>query len=508
MKSRWFALTLIVSFGLTLLFSLVVFLDPGSAGEPVQPEWGSMMEAAPAGSITLSPVSVDGSSVTSTDCYNPGETQTLCFTINNGSTDGEWLELVRLTFPTAMGGWNAACNYQDATDSSGYPVNLTCMNSFPYELRYEDHDHENPDPYGEFSNGTSWQVCVDVNIPGSFEGPRQIHWELSGDGFGGLPHNIISQYEIEQCRPIMLEPFTLEVEGCNGITQTHTVDLWNNTGNSGPVNLIYDVLSNNATFIGPENFSLSDDEVVTFTVSLMPSIFLQPGQQVTATITTSGLGVTSDNTMTITQEITDFAGWASRKDATHPSMDSVVVWASHADGGLWAIGGYGSEGATQRYDPDMDTWSVHASEVAITPTIEYPMDGCYGLNDLEEEIVVLFPDTIVTDTLHVYNITHNAWSAAPLPVGYPEEGRWGQDIVSLLNFPGDILGINKNVCYLTGGSTRDGGGRTRDLWEYDPGLNQAVFIGHFPADVWFNFHASWYVPWVGNQGAICVAGGR
>ncbi len=189
-------------------------------------------------------------------------------------------------------------------------------------------------------------------------------------------------------------------------------------------------------------------------------------------------------------------------------MDSVVVWASHADGGLWAIGGYGAEGAAQRYDPGTDTWSVHASEVVITPTIEYPMDGCYGLNDLGEEIVVLFPDTIVTDTLHVYNITLDAWTwPRRCRWVFQSKAGWGQDIVSLLNFPDDIPGINKNVCYLTGGSTQEGGGRTRDLWEYDPALNQAVFIDHFPADVWFNFHASWYVPWVGTRGAICVAGG-
>jgi len=132
------------------------------------------------------------------------------------------------------------------------------------------------------------------------------------------------------------------------------------------------------------------------------------------------------------------------------------------------------------------------------------MDGCYGLNGSGDEVVVLFPDTIVTGSLHIYNITDDSWYTEVTPVWYPEEGRWGQDIVSLLNTPG----VNENVCYLSGGSDREGGGRTRDLWVYypaDPGAGS--YLGHFPDSHRFNFHASWYVPWVGEQGSICVAGG-
>ena len=51
-----------------------------------------------------------------------------------------------------------------------------------------------------------------------------------------------------------------------------------------------------------------------------------------------------------------------------------------------------------------------------------------------------------------------------VPGFYPVEGRWGQDIVSLLNTPG----VNENTCYLSGGSDQEGGGRTRDLWVYYP----------------------------------------
>jgi hypothetical protein len=65
------------------------------------------------------------------------------------------------------------------------------------------------------------------------------------------------------------------------------------------------------------------------------------------------------------------------------------------------------------------------------------------------------------------------------------------------------------MCYLSGGNhEKPGGGTTRNLWRYDPEDNTGEHIGKFDnISVVFGFHASWYVPWIGAQGAICVAGG-
>jgi hypothetical protein len=183
-------------------------------------------------------------------------------------------------------------------------------------------------------------------------------------------------------------------------------------------------------------------------------------------------------------------------------MDNAVIWANRGDGGLWSVGGYGSDGAAQRYDPEADTWETFPMDPAITPTIEYPMDGCYGLNGDNDEVIVLFPDAVVTASLQIFNITKRQWYTQTKPsVGYPSEGRWGQDIVSMFQH------TDENACYLSGGSWTEGGGRTINLWKYDPGTNIAQFIGNYPGGVWFGFHASWYVPWIGTDGGICVAGG-
>jgi hypothetical protein len=64
------------------------------------------------------------------------------------------------------------------------------------------------------------------------------------------------------------------------------------------------------------------------------------------------------------------------------------------------------------------------------------------------------------------------------------------------------------MCYLSGGSDQEGGGRMRNLWRYDPETNGGAYVGDFvDSTVVFGFHASWYVPWVGNDGGICVGGG-
>jgi hypothetical protein len=513
--SRWLACSVAVSLGMALVLGLLVQSRLGTAeaavGALLTPTARDQPSLQAAGAVTTtilfpqetSPASIAGSSVSTAECYEPGKAQTLCFTVYNGSADAEWLALVRLTFPAALGNWVVSCHQQDAVDSSGSLVNMACSTSAANEVLYLDSEDEVPTPIGEISAGSSWGFCVNVTVPSGYVGPRIVNWGLSGDEEPAStpPHELAGTLEMEPCTPLMLRPASLLVEGCNGIAQQHQFSLWNNTGSDGTFDLTYQVPSGNATFGGPGSITLSAGEVITFLAALEPDLCLGPGDTVAAALQAAGNGHT--DLSELVQTITEMAGWGTRQASPVPSMDSVVVWASHADGGLWAIGGYGAKGATQRYDPELDTWTLHASEAMITPTIEYPMDGCYGLNGAGDEVVVLFPDTILTGLLHVYNITQDTWYTASVPAFYPPEGRWGQDIVSLLNTPG----VHQNLCYLSGGADQVGGGRTRDLWVYDPAGNTGQYLGSFPAEVWFNFHASWFVPWVGSEGAICVGGG-
>jgi len=530
-KAHWFKLAPALVLGLGLVV-IILTIPKGGLAQPAGAEQSSEQHSAIAltgrpplpstGRAATTPphvggiTSIDGSSVTTEDCYQADATQpitqTLCFKVYNGSSgwNAEWITQTRLTFPTQDGVWNVDCKpgFQDATDSMGNPVNFDCNTPSVNEVVYTDNDS---DGYGEIAAGSSWGTCVDVTVPAGYTGDHYIYWGLIGDGDGDPPHQVSGTIRIEKCTPLRLTPSQVTIKGCNGATQTLEFKLENYAAGNADVDLTYSAPA--ADFTGQTSLHINQGEIVTFTTQFKPNLCLEPGEQINASLTVETPGHPADTSI-ITQTITESAGWRRRDDSPIPAMDNVVVWASHRDGGLWSIGGYGSNGATQRYDPADGSWATFEPETVITPPIEYPMDGCYGLDgsnpDTAHEIVVLFPDTIVTDSLHVYDITADNWYTRPIPGFFPPDyvGHWGYDVVSLLNNPTVKPGItNKNVCYLSGGSGQEGGGRMRNLWRYDPATNGGEYSGDFSADVWFGFHASWYVPWVGDDGAICVAGG-
>ncbi len=293
------------------------------------------------------PRSIAGCTVRTSDCYEANQTQTqaLCFTVHNASTDAEWLDAVRLTFPDypGYGPWSVSCTSQDATDSSGNPVNFTCNIPSANEVRYDDNDS---DGIGEVTAGSSWGFCVNATIPINYSGPRIINWGLSGDEESGsaLPHDIIGALTIEECSPVMLKPSSVAAGGCNGVMQPHEFELWNNTGSGGTFNLTYDVPSGNAIFTGPSGYYVSAGGIVTFAVQLVPDLCLGAAEQVTATLQASGNG--ESDSATIVKTISLFSGWTKRASSPIPTMDNVVACAVH-DGGLWSVGGFGAQGATQ-----------------------------------------------------------------------------------------------------------------------------------------------------------------
>jgi len=190
--------------------------------------------------------------------------------------------------------------------------------------------------------------------------------------------------------------------------------------------------------------------------------------------------------------------WEGRATAPFVSMDNVYL---DYEGLGYLLSGYGANGQVGIYDPNTNTWTTGAAEPS--PQIQYPIDGCLGLNAGGEPVGILFNDsTSGATTLHRYNIATNVWDTPPVPAGFPANGLWGHDVVSMLRYSG------QNVCYISGGATTPGGGNTSALYAYYPDSNTAVDLGDYSYLAGgFAFHASWYAPWVGGQGGICVGGG-
>jgi len=270
--------------------------------------------------------SIAGSTVTTAGCYKAASTQTLCFAVTNGTPDGEWLDRVRLTFPTMLGAWTVACSSQDPTDSNGSPVGFTCS-AAGNEVYYNDTDIETPANIGEVSRGATWGFCVDVTVPGGYTGPRYVPWGLSGDEQLGstLPHDVSGSTEIEMCTPLMLTPSSAAIQGCNGLAATQDFTLWNNTGSPGTFNLNYAVPSGNASFTGPTSAVLGAGGVMSFTVSLTPDQCVAAGKTVVASLTASGNG--ESDSSTLVETVGDFKGFELENASPAPTMDNVVAWA-------------------------------------------------------------------------------------------------------------------------------------------------------------------------------------
>ena len=195
---------------------------------------------------------------------------------------------------------------------------------------------------------------------------------------------------------------------------------------------------------------------------------------------------------------TPLGPWQTLAASPFAAMDHVYV---DYEGMGYLLGAYGAAGQVGIYNPETDSWSLGATEPA--PQIQYSVDGCVGQNGSGEGVVVLFNDTSSgATTLHRYNIATNTWDTPAVPVDFPANGLWAQDTLSMMNYTGE------NVCYVSGGATAPGGGNTSALYAYYPDTNTAVNLGDFNyLSGGFAFHASWYAPWIGSVGAVCVGGG-
>jgi subtilisin family serine protease len=168
------------------------------------------------------------------------------------------------------------------------------------------------------------------------------------------------------------------------------------------------------------------------------------------------------------------------------------------NGLVYAVqGGFGdseTSGEMAVYDPSTGLWRSTAAMPA--PVIERPGDVALGMNGDGAPMIVLFSNSF-DDAAGIYrfNLATETWDAVPFPEGFPSEGLYDMDIVSMLENTGE------NRCYLSGGTD------SAALWAYSPAANTVEALGSFSVTSSLVQHSSFYVDWLGESGAICVVGG-
>ena len=146
--------------------------------------------------------------------------------------------------------------------------------------------------YQAYTDDCTATYCFNV-VPGAGVTDALVSWYWDGDGYNAAPHNpcssdnytpgsmsaqpcdqaINAQPAIPPCYVppgLYLYPAELVTSGCNGVPQTHTLTLYNNTEADGTFALSYAVPSGNGTLTGPATIVAANGASVPFDVLLTP----------------------------------------------------------------------------------------------------------------------------------------------------------------------------------------------------------------------------------------------
>jgi subtilisin family serine protease len=433
------------------------------------------------------PTEIDNSTVNSVspDLLPPAIPFDLCFNVTVDSPDLEYMDRFDVDLPD---GWTV--NSVAATPSTTGEITEEGVEAGNV-VYWQDDECPPPTYYGAWWNGT-YDFCANVTVPDCVGEPWSFPWNIIGDGWGSAPHSVSGTAGPVQCLSpgIYLFPATLEIQGCNGLTQIHVFDVLNNTASDGTFDLSY-ALANPVygTLTGPASLTISNSMTASLGITLTPALCLPNGLDLVATVEASGNGYT--DTVVITKTIVTGGLWQQiPNEPDNGRMDTVV--ASY-DGLVWSINGYGSNANVRYYDPVADTWTTVAGS-APSFGVSYARSGCQVT-----DTVYVYGDTTTPGFtgLWSYSMDTNTWASLSPGGSPPPTDIWA---------PAWAYDPEDNLCYMTGGADTPGPGNLNTVYTYDPA-----------ADEWGNptlpnfttardFHAAWIVG-SGTDKMLCVAGG-
>ena len=431
-------------------------------------------------------------------CYNPGNIQTFCFKSESLTADYEYVYDQWQRFPA---GWVVDNVYVAGTPFCA--LGGTWGSFAPVFRAPNEVDVHHP-RYQAGADDCIAYYCFHVAV-GTGDLDANTSWYWAGDDYGSPPHHpcspdgytpagqhpcdqMINPYaSIPPCTVppgVYLQPPDQGRTTCTGEGLTYRVSLFNNTGADGVFDISVSALWPAAC---PAQVYAANGETVSFECTVTVPC---GGVSDTATITASGQGYQGSATLTANGSS---GGWVSEPDSPEPTMDNIAIsW----NGKLYVVDGWTSFGGVQIFD------GVSWTQGASSGNVSVAQDGCLGLDAAGNPVIDLFGFFLAFNAVERYDINADAWSSLMYPPGFPTTGLFAPDIVSMLQHTGE------NVCYISGGATINAGGNQRTLYAYHPDTNTVDNLGQYTySSVGFSMHFSWWVPWVGTSGAICVGGG-
>ena len=135
---------------------------------------------------------IDGATVTlvSPAYATPGATQTMLFTVQNASSDAEWIAQIEIHFPGGVL-HQETMGHEVIVPSTPRPnFTMTVYPTIPTAVWADGNGG-----YGEIYSTESCDVWVDWTAPSPIE-PATITWELWGDVYGSEPHYVTGTIDL------------------------------------------------------------------------------------------------------------------------------------------------------------------------------------------------------------------------------------------------------------------------------------------------------------------------
>jgi len=201
--------------------------------------------------------SIEGSQVTmEISEFSPGQTYNVIVSVNNASSDQEWLTDVTLQFPSGV-------TVNSSTDLEGGSSPLTTDNATGDGATI--HWYDADQGYGNIYNGEIASATVNFTVSSDFSSDMVLNYSITGDQWGDEPHYIEGTITLTN----MGEPITWisvsQSSGTLGENETDDIDVIFDTHNVGTgtytANIIITDDRRNETII-PVTLIVDSDDVL------------------------------------------------------------------------------------------------------------------------------------------------------------------------------------------------------------------------------------------------------